>query len=347
MFELDFAKEPFDSKLFVLRYLRKIWIVVAGAFIGAVLIGGGNYLKKVTFGGPTLYEIETTYYVDYYTDPTTGMVNVYINQATWENWITTDWFQDRIWAHVLELGLPAGAVVTKDTLQDYVSATLETDWHIPVTYVQEETEAVTKMLNEAVKLAMGDFAERQEEILGIEVINETSVHVKDRDDRTLRACILGAVLGAFVSGLLLALYIVADSTVYVPETFAYRYGIQVLGTLCKGEEELSAEAKANLSHKFEKAKKKTVLPVGGNVEVPRAVLAEGFAVVRQEELPDAYETLRESDGVLLFVEAGKNSGKSIEHTLHELKVQDCPVKGALLCGADAGLLKAYYFGRYR
>lgn len=345
MFELDFAKEPFDSKLFVLCFIKKIWIVIAGALIGAALIGGGNYLKKVTFGGPALYEIETTYYVDYYTDPTTGMVNVYINQATWENWLTTDWFKDRIWAHVLELGLPAGAVVTKDTLQDYVSATLETDWHIPVTYVQEENQEVTGVLNAAVKLAMDDFAQRQEEIQGIEVIDETPVHVKDRDDRTLRACILGAVLGAFFSALLLALSIIADSTISVPETFAYRYGLLVLGTLCKGEAELSAEAKANLSHKYEKAEKKMVLPVGENVEVPQAVLTEGFAVVRQEDLPDAYEKLRESDGVLLLVEAGKNSGKSIEHTLHELKIQDCSVKGALLCGADAGLLKAYYFGK--
>ncbi len=345
MFELDYAKEPFDSKLFVLRFLRKIWIVVAGALLGALLVGGVNYLSKITFGGPTLYEIETQYYVNYYTDPTTGRVNNYINEATWKSWATTDWFKDRIWAHALELGLPAEAVVTKDTLPDYVSATLLTDLHIPVTYVQEETEAVTKVLNEAVKLTMKDFAERQEEILGVEVIDETPLHVKDRGDRTLRACILGAVLGAFASGLLLALGIIADSTLFVPETFAYRYGLQVLGTLCKGEEELSAEAKANLSYKFEKAEKNLVLPIGKGMQVPEAILAEGFAVVGQEELPGAYEKLREADGILLLVEAGKNSGKNIEHVLHELKVQDCSVKGALLCGASAGLLKAYYLGK--
>lgn len=345
MFELDFAKEPFDSKLFVLRFLKKIWIVLAGALLGVVLIGGGNYLSKVTFGGPVLYEIETSYYIDYYADPQTGMVGTYINEATWKSWVTTDWFKDRVWEHVLELGLPAEAVVTKESLPDYVSATLLTDLHIPVTYVQEPSETVTKVLNEAVKLAMADFAERQEEMLGVEVIDETPIHIKDRDDRTLRACILGAVLGAFASGLLLALFIVADSTIHVPETFTYRYGLAMLGALGKNKKELDTEAKANLSYKFEKAEKKSVLPVEKGMQVPEAVLAEGFVEIDQDALPEVYGKLREADGVLLLVEAGKNSGKSIEHLLHELKLQDCPVKGALLCGADEKLLKAYYFGK--
>lgn len=345
MFELDFAKEPFDSKLFVLRFLKRIWIVFAGALLGAVLVGGSNYLTKVTFGGPTLYEIETEYYVNYYTDPSTGRVNNYINQATWENWITTDWFKDRIWEHALELGLPEEAIVTKETLPDYVSATLQTDLHIPVTYAQGPSENLTKLLNEAVKLTMADFAERQEEILGVEVIDETPIHVKDRDDRTLRACILGAVLGVFASGLLLALSIVADSTIYVPETFTYRYGLAMLGTLCKGEKELSPEAKANISYKFQKAEKKIVIPVMEGMQVPEALLAEGFVAVGREALPGAYEKLREAEGVLLLVEAGKSSGKSMEHLLHELKLQECLVKGAMLSEADAGLLKAYYFGK--
>ena len=345
MFELDFAKEPFDSKLFVLRFIKKIWMVFVGAVLGAVIVGSVNYLTKVTFAGPALYEAETQYYVNYYTDPTTGRVNNYINEATWKSWATTDWFKDRIWAHALELGLPAEAVVTKDTLPDYVSATLLTDLHIPVTYVREETEAVTKVLNEAVKLTMKDFAERQEEILGVEVIDETPLHVKDRDDRTLRACILGAVLGTFVSGILLALRIIADSTIYVPETFTYRYGLEMLGVLYKGKQELSAEAKANLSYKFEKAEKKLVVPADKDTQVPEVLLAEGFAVVEKETLAESYGKLREADGVLLLVEAGKGSGKSMEHLLHELKLQDCPVKGAFLCEGDAVLLKAYYFGK--
>lgn len=345
MFELDFAKEPFDSKLFTLRFLKSIWIVFAGALLGVILIGGGNYLTKVVFGGPTLYEIETEYYVNYYTDPTTGRVNNYINEATWKSWVTTDWFKDRIWEHALELGLPGDAAVTKESLPDYVSATLLTDLHIPVTYVQEETENVTQLLNEAVKLTMADFAERQEEILGVEVIDETPIHVKDRDDRTFRACILGAVLGAFVSGLLLALSVVADSTIHVPETFTYRYGLAMLGTLCKGKKELTAEAKANLAFKFEKTEKKLLLLATEGMQVPEALLAEGFEVVEREALPGAYEKLREAEGVLLLVEAGKSSGKSMEHLLHELKLQECLVKGAMLSEADAGLLKAYYLGK--
>lgn len=345
MFELDFAKEPFDSKLFILCFLKKIWIVFAGALLGGLLVGGGNYLTKVTFGGPTLYEIEMQYYVNYYTDPETGAVNTYINKETWESWIATDWFKDRIWTHAQELGLAGDTNLTQDVLPEYISATILTDLHIPVTYVNAETESTVKLLNEAVKLTMVDFAQRQGEILGVEVIDETTIHVKDRDDRTLRACILGAVLGTLAAGVVLALYIAADSSIHVPETFTYRYGLAMLGALCKGERELGAETKANLSYKFEQAEKKFAVLATQGAALPEALLAEGFVAVGQDTLTEAYGRLREADGVLVLAEAGKTTGKCIEHVLHELKIQDCPVKGALLYGADAALLKAYYIGK--
>ena len=65
MREWPYAKEPFDTKLFVLRFMKKIQWVLLGILIGAFLIGGGYYLKKVVFGGPTEYEITTTYYIEY------------------------------------------------------------------------------------------------------------------------------------------------------------------------------------------------------------------------------------------------------------------------------------------
>ena len=72
MRELSFAKEPFDSKLFIICFMKKIGIVFVAMVIGAVLVGSANYLKKVVFGGPAQYEISSTYYIDYFTDPQTG-----------------------------------------------------------------------------------------------------------------------------------------------------------------------------------------------------------------------------------------------------------------------------------
>ena len=114
---------------------------------------------------------------------------------------------------------------------------------------------------------------------------------------------------------------------------------------CKGEKKLSQEALSNLTYKFKKEKKDgkfMALELG--VEF-KGELPDNFELVSQSALPDAYEKMRASEGVLLLVGAGTCGGKQIEHMLHSLKIQDCPVKGALLCEADEKLLKCYYFGR--
>lgn len=348
MFELNFAKEPFDMKLFIVLFIKKIWIVICGALIGLVLIGGGNYLKKVVMGGPQLYEVETSYYVNYHTDLETGQIITYINEATWESWITMDWFTDRIWAHALELGLSEGSSsISREKLPEYVWATLLTDVHIPTTYVTAETPKEAKLLNEAVKLTFADFAEHQEEMRSVEVIDESQVREKDRDDRTVRACILGAVLGAFAASVLLGFWLIGDDSVMVPETFTYRYGLPMLGVHCRGTKQLGKDAGVNLTYKFGKEQTEhSFLALEYGVEFD-GELPQGFQIVKEQELPEAYERLRKSAGVLLLVGSGKRSGKQLEHLLHQLKIQDCPVKGALLCDADEKLLKLYYCGRKR
>lgn len=343
MFELNFAKEPFNMKLFIICFIKKIWLVICGALIGAILIGGANYLKKVVWGGPKLYEIETSYYVNYHTDIETGQIITYINEATWESWITMDWFTDRIWAHASELGLSAqNSGITRENLQDYLWATLLTDVHIPTTYVTAETPAEVQILNEAVKLTFMDFAEHQEEMRSVEVIDESQVREKNRDDRTVRACILGAVLGAFAVSIVLAFKIISDDTILVSETFAYRYGLPMLGALCKGEKQLSEEATVNLAYLFKKEQaEQSLVALECGVEFD-GQLPQEFQIVKEQALSGAYEQMRNSAGVLLLIGSGKYSGKKLEHLLHNLKIQDCPVRGALLCDADRSILRMYY-----
>ena len=57
--------------------------------------------------------------------------------------------------------------------------------------------------------------------------------------------------------------------------------------------------------------------------------------------PESAGTLREMDGVLLFVRAGEDV-KSFEWTLEFLEAQDCKVTAAALWEEDAWLLKWYY-----
>ncbi len=346
MQEWKIAEEPFDFKLFMLCFVKKIWIVVCAALAGMILVCGSHYLKRAVLDGPQKYEATTTYYVHYYADPATGMINQYINEATWKSTVNMDWFVDRVWSHAMEQGLvPENYAIKKEDLRQYLSATLSSDLRIPATIVTTEDKNLTDLLNEAVKATMQDMVEERTEILKIEILDETKVQEKKPDLRMLRACILGALLGAFAASVVLSFRIIFDDSVMIPETFTYRYGLPMLGAVNKGEKDFSKELSENLAYKFAKQEKDIAYALECGTVV-NTVIPEGFRLMKKEELPEGYAKLRESAGVLLLVEAGMRNSKEIEHMLHELSVQDCVVKGALLCGADGRLLKAYYRGKH-
>lgn len=354
MQQWPYAKEPFDTKLFLLRFLKKIWLVMCAALIGAVLIGGGYYLKKVVFGGPTEYEITTTYFIEYTTyNEETGEIYNYTNSATWESWVVTDWFVDRAWEHALDAGLvPENYGIEKSDLVGYFYATMPTDLRIPEATVTTPYEELTEILNTALQKTFFDFAAGRPEMEGITIVDETELAVADKDVRTLRAVILGSIIGAFVACFGLAFAIIWDDSVVIPETFTYRYGLPMAGFIGKGENKLSEEALTNIKYLLKDKQSNALLVMGKNIDMKQMLAllpTESFTeVISAESLSEKnYKALRQAGGILLAVEAGAHNGKEIEHVLHELKLQDCAVQGALLCNADSKLIKCYRFGQRR
>jgi len=351
MQQWPYAKEPFDTKLFVLRFLKKIWVVLCAALVGAVLIGGGYYLKKVTFGGPTEYEITTSYFIEYNTfrGETEEVVN-YTNAVTWESWVDMDWFVDRAWEHALEDGLvPEQYGVEKSDLPDYFYATLLSDLRIPYSTVTTPNKELTLLLNGALQKTFVDFAQERTEMTSISIVDETELTVADKDVRTLRAVLLGAVAGAFIAGFILALVLIWDDSIVVPESMAYRYGVQAVGYLAREQQSLSEEALINVKYLFGEAKENGLVAIGKGLDaqrVQKALPKELFQECRfADRLTETdFEKLRKAGKLLLLVESGVCSGKEIEQVLQRLKLQDCVVAGALLCNADDKLIRGYHFG---
>ena len=352
MQEWPYAKEPFDTKLFLLSFWKRIWLVLCAMLIGTVLIGGGYYLKKVVFGGPTEYDITSSYYVEYNTyDPVTGEMFNYTNATTWGSWVVSDWFVDRAWEHALEAGMkPEEYGVEKSDLKNFFSADLPSDVRIPTATVTTSSKELTEFLNDALQQAFVDFGVEQKEMDAIRIIDETPLAVADKDVRVLRACILGAVVGAFVAGFGLAFAIILDDSITIPETFTYRYGLPMAGFVGKGDKELSQSVVDNLNYLFRNRQKAALLGIGKNMDMKQLLdfmPVEHFseAVSAKELGVKAYEKLRQAGGILLFVEADAHNGKEIEYVLQELQLQECTVQGALLWNADSKLISAYRFGR--
>lgn len=327
MGEWPYAKEPFDTKLFVLLFVKKIGLIIIAALLGGLLIGGGYYLKKVTFGGPVQYDITTTYYIDYaHHSEETGELYDYVNDATWRSWVVTDWFIDRAWQYALDAGFePDKYQIEKADLTGYFKADLPSDIRIPTSTVTTPYKEVTDALNKALQKTFLAFEEDHDEMSAIKIIDETDLDEADRDVRMGKAVALGCVLGAFAAVFMVACTIIWDDTIRIPETFTYRYGVPMAGYKGKGDSDCDEATKAKLQYLL-KGKDPLVLTV------------DNFA-------KQNVEALQKAEAILLQVTAGKDRGKAIEHVLHEQQVLDCKVKAALLTDADDKLIQIYCFGK--
>lgn len=346
-----YAKEPFDTKLFVLLFIKKLWIIAVAMLLGAVCIGGGYYVKKVVLGGPAEYEITTTYYVQYNNyDPITGEMHNYTNNVTWQTWVTSDYFVDRTWEYALEAGMqPEKYGVEKADLKNYFTADLPSDLRIPTSTVKTPYEELTKSLNKALQKMYQEFGKERVEMDSIIITDETPLHVSDKDIRTLRAVILGAVIGGFVAVLFVCFRILWDDSIFIPESFTYRYGVPMAGFMGKKQKELSKEADMNLTYLLGKDTQTIGFFVGkepdkeiqGCLQNAGITMLYGYETVSGEE----YKNMREAQKLILLVEAGSQNGKQIEHVLQELQLQNCPVTAAFLYHADAMLIGVYRMGR--
>lgn len=344
MWECSYAKEPFDCRLMVLRLLQKIWIPLLAAVLGAVAAGGGYYLWKEVITGQQQYTQTTQYEVIYGTDPDVGREYTYINDVTWNEWVTTDLFLALV---EQELGETA---LSREQLEQYLAAKLPSDIRMPSTIVTTPEKELTQQLTEAVQRAMVAFGEEKLEIERIQVADTDEPVLVKHATRTPQAGILGAVLSTLFVILVMFLRYGMEEAVWLPETISYRFGLLVAGAVGYGEETLHATERQNLLYLFRNCGQVGVIGANPKLDLkaaaamlPEAEGREYVCISSPEQMPEVAQQLREMDGILLLLEAGAGNGRRIVQLLEYLRVQDCKVTAALLWNADRKLLQAYYF----
>lgn len=322
MWQCSYAKEPFDLRLFILRSVRRWWWVLLGTMIGTLLIGGGYYLNKVTFGGKIPYEIVNKFFVEYAVDPVNGGQYSYFVAYTWEDWMKSD-------AQVPGMLDKLSVEMSAEEFITYYKASLPADVRMPYFTVTHPDRATAEEISRVLSEGLLSFAAEQPQIADMKLVDTVGPQLQVRDIRVFRAIMLGAVTGFLVSLFAMAFVGIIDEKIYVPETFVFRYDIPMLGYV-DGAGELSAEVEANLNRFF-----------GQLHEIGEINAADA------EGLMASAETLRAMDGNLLLVPAGEVPGKSIEYLLQQCKQQGITVTAALLVDADSSLIRQYRFGRNR
>ncbi len=356
MWECSYAKEPFDLRLLVLWGLRRIWIVILGTVLGALIVGGGYYLWNGVITGKKQYSVTTMYEVVYGSDPKTQYEYTYINDFTWNQLVTTDLFLDMLKEQAEDEGGAVAALLKEESFQQhperYLAADLPSDLRMPTTTVTTKDRKLSVALNRAVQGAMEALGQYKLEIQRIMVADTKEPVLVDNTPRTLQASVLGAVSGTlFVLFMLFCCYCMREG-IWVPETFTFRFKIPMLGAVAASETTLLEADAANLTYHFRG--KKQIAVTAADPQLDLKAVTKCLPVIPDlayvcipnfEQVPQAAECLRKADGILLIVEAGMNGGRRIMHLLESLKVQDVQVTGALLWNADRVLLDMYYFGQ--
>ncbi len=260
MWECNYAGEPLDIRLLVLRFLRKSPVILLAAFLGAVCIGGAYFLKKVTFGPAKEYEAVTDFYIDYAVQEN-GEEYTYFNKTTWTQLITDDVFTDKILTHMSEMELSAEADdsqaadsrdvegwsgslpdaektagITKQELRGYLYATMLSDTRIVTTTITTNDPELTMKIEKALLQAMEDFGREQKEIAEVRILQKPAeAALVIAAVRTFRACMLGMVIFVFITVLYLLIYFVLDDGIFIPAAFERRYKVPMLGTVNSGE----------------------------------------------------------------------------------------------------------------
>ncbi len=228
MWECKYGKEPLDTRLCFLRLIRKFWLVAVMALAGALLFGGIYFLTHVVYGPEREYVTESQFYIEYVNAVTQEQQYTFYNKETWESLIHTDIFMNEVMEYVNEQTVDMGREVTRDEVSSAIFATLLTDVRIVHVTVNTNSPEMTMIITGGLEKAFIAFGEAQREIDAVRAIlipEEATLTVFD--NRIVRACILGAVVFAVFTFFFMYLYVVLDTSVYIPMEFERRYGISM------------------------------------------------------------------------------------------------------------------------
>ena len=336
------GKDPFDLRLTVLRMIRRLPAIMAVAALLTILLGGGYYLKNVTFRQKT-YIASTTFSMEY-ADENWAVNNTFINEYTWNVWVKTDEFLGYVKDHLSEVGLQEKA------LGDGMSASVPSDLRMVTISFASKDAAQANRVMEAVGVAMTeDFSKGMKDVAAIRVIDVEAAAENLKTVKPVRAIVLAAVIGLFTGVMLFLFLEILFERIWLPESLSSRFGMKNAGI---PRTELFWE---NLKYFFDGKKRVAICPANQELD-PKEIAdklqkkgilkdVEWIPVPCPTLTPSETAKLREMDGILLAVNAGEDV-KHLQAILDFLTSQDCKITAATLWNEDTWLLKSYYTWNY-
>ncbi|MCR5720448.1 MAG: hypothetical protein K6F84_07770 [Lachnospiraceae bacterium] len=336
-----FEKERFDDKLFILRLIKKIWVVLGAAVLGAVIVALIYYTDRGVIRAANKYETISRFDITYDTDPITENEYTYINSATWDIWVKSDAFIEEL----KKTGLNDSEL---KLIPDGISAKLETDLRMVEVTVVASDKDTSKSLCEKTGEVFERFFTDKQEIKEVKLIDITDTVMEPNTPRIPQSLILGAILGILVSLSGIVLKMFWDEGVYVPLTFTERFKIPARFVIFNdniGYDEINKKELQKLFKETcaeESAKKITVLDLNG---VDRESLTKYFAQIANDATVNIvpYSDLSKDNSVVIAaLKAGKVRSSHVWEILKLAESDNIVIKATVLCDVDKKLYRAYY-----
>ena len=337
LWEMRYGDEPVNGRLFLLRFIKKIPLIIGCAFIGAAVVCACHLLYRLS--SPYMFSSEADLYLEYIPEAGSNAL-LYINEYTWQQLSSDSAIIDEI--------LKADPSLDEKSVRDSFVATLKSDVKVVTLQVtNEDPDMCTKILNASIA-GVTAFAESLPEIISVRDLGGASEPaLLPPDVRAVRAIILGAVFGTFVSALIVWIWIISDDRVILPETIEKRYHIPSAG--CINSRNIS-ETLDDLAGEdgFITA---SALPSGKINECIDTLLAAGTRVegktldLSDTEKQGLVSEVKNADHPIVYIFSSKNHTGRDERALSFLSKCGKEPMCAILTDTDDTLIRAYYIGK--
>lgn len=368
----DYNKQGMDLKRLMLRMQGKIWLLLMLIVLGAG-IGGVSYQVARAMRMPITYEAVSKLYISFGVDES-GEIYQYYNGYTWNELLDTDPIISKI-----EENLPAG--YTREQVIEATEGTILSDIRLLTVTVQGSDEKSVREIQAAVELGLESYAQESEELKRIDTIRTQEPERVYWDDKTVTACVTGAVILTVVGVIVLALIYVMDDAVYVQADIEKRYPYKALGMMMesqKGLQPYARELTANITYLLGDNRKFALIDTDNHIDLRAGELerllnagenefigGDGemggltWTMPKEEgaQKEDAYEALplnesavtgedcaqiRQLGGAILLLPYGVDVTKKTERIISLLNNQDCKILGIIVTQADEDFLSRYY-----
>ena len=149
----EFMAERFDLRRFLLLSAGKVWWLLIGAVLGAVLAGGGYYLRHNMNSAPEVYRSDAMYYITF-TEGEQDTTQLYYNDYTWNDVLDSD--------QIAGVAATMAGGITKEQIAAATRVPTMSDIRMIHVYVETGDPETAESIQNAMGIALGYFAHQTE-----------------------------------------------------------------------------------------------------------------------------------------------------------------------------------------